>query len=70
MCDSKSFHEVINLGKHPLVNSLVEKRSKEKDPVSIKLNNVKNNFQLTDIIDANEIYTISTIYIFLQICLD
>ena len=26
MCNSKSFHEVINLGKHPLVNSLVEKK--------------------------------------------
>ena len=26
MCNSKNFWEVINLGKHPLVNSLVEKK--------------------------------------------
>ena len=43
MCTSKSFHEVIDLGKHPLVNSLVEKRSKKKILYSqLKLNNVKN----------------------------
>lgn len=60
MCNSKSFHEVINLGKHPLVNSLVEKKDlKKKDPVfSIKVKQCKkcNLIQLTDIIDANEIY--------------
>jgi len=60
MCYSTSFFEVINLGLHPLVNSLVEKKNiKKKDPVfPIKLKQCKKCklVQLTDTIDANEIY--------------
>ena len=60
MCNSNRFWEVINLGKHPLVNSLVEKKNLyKKDPVfSIKVKQCKNCklVQLTEIIDANEIY--------------
>ena len=60
MCNSSKFREVINLGKHPLVNSLVEKKDiKKKDPIfPIKVKQcVKCNLvQLTEIIDANEIY--------------
>ena len=42
-CVIKSFHEVINLGKHPLVNSLVEKKDLKKKILfsQLKLNNVK-----------------------------
>jgi SAM-dependent methyltransferase len=60
MCYSKSFFEVINLGLHPLVNSLVDKKNiKKKDPVfPIKVKQCRKCklVQLTDIIDANEIY--------------
>lgn len=44
MCNSTSFIEVINLGLHPLVNSLVSKKDiKKKDPVSqLKLSNAQN----------------------------
>ena len=60
MCNSTKFFEVIDIGNHPLVNSLVEKKNlKKKDPVfPIKVNQCKKCklIQLTDIIDANEIY--------------
>ena len=60
MCDSKNFWEVINIGKHPLVNSLVSKKNlKYKDPVfPIKVRQCKKCklVQLTELIDANEIY--------------
>lgn len=60
MCSSKSFYNVINLGKHPLGNSLVSKKDiKKKDPVfPIKVKQCKKCklVQLTEIIDANEIY--------------
>ena len=60
MCDSKSFWNVINIGKHPLVNSLIEKKNlKLKDPVfPIKVKQCKKCklVQLTEIVDANEIY--------------
>ena len=60
MCNSTKFFQVIDIGKHPLVNSLVEKKNlKKKDPVfPIKVNQCKKCklIQLTEIIDANEIY--------------
>ena len=32
MCESKKFTSIVNLGKHPLVNRLVEKKNlKQKD---------------------------------------
>ena len=30
MCNNKSFNSVINLGKHPLVNSLISKKELQK----------------------------------------
>ncbi len=60
MCNSKAFLEVINLGLHPLVNSLVNKKDiKKRDPVfPIKVKQCRKCklVQLTDIIDAYEIY--------------
>ena len=60
MCSSKNFHEVINIGKHPLVNSLVDKKDlRKKDPVfPIVVEQCKKCklVQLVNIIDANEIY--------------
>ena len=60
MCNSTKFFQVIDIGKHPLVNSLVEKKNlKKKDPIfPIKVNQCKKCklIQLTEIIDANEIY--------------
>ncbi len=60
MCESKKFAKVIDIGRHPLVNSLVSKKDlKFKDPtfpikvwqcIECKL------VQLKDIVDANEIY--------------
>ena len=33
MCSSRKFTSIVNLGKHPLVNRLVEKKNlKQKDP--------------------------------------
>lgn len=60
MCESKNFDLVINLGQHPLVNSLVPKKDiKKKDPTfSIKVLQCKacKLVQIKDVIDANEIY--------------
>jgi SAM-dependent methyltransferase len=60
MCNSTKFREVINIGKHPLVNSLIKKNQlKFKDPVfPIVVKQCKNCklVQMTEIIDANEIY--------------
>jgi len=60
MCYSTSFTEVINIGLHPLVNSLVSKKDiKKKDPVfpiKVKQCTKCKLVQLTEIIDANEIY--------------
>lgn len=60
MCDSSKFYDVINIGEHPLVNSLISKKNlKFKDPVfPIKVKQCKkcNLVQLTEIVDANEIY--------------
>jgi hypothetical protein len=60
MCESKSFDLVINLGQHPLVNSLIHKADlKKKDPTfSIKVLQCSSCklVQIKDVIDANEIY--------------
>jgi SAM-dependent methyltransferase len=60
MCNSTKFSEVINIGKHPLVNSLIKKdQLKFKDPAfPIVVKQCKNCklVQMTEIIDANEIY--------------
>lgn len=60
MCNNDKFFQIINLGNHPLVNSLIEKNKiKFKDPVfPIELMQCKKCklVQLTKIIDAEEIY--------------
>ena len=60
MCSSKKFYLVIDLGQHPLVNSLISKISlKKKDPTfSIKVLQCKECklVQIKNVIDANEIY--------------
>ena len=60
MCKSTKFDLVINLGQHPLVNSLISKADlKKKDPTfSIKVFQCKSCklVQIKDVIDANEIY--------------
>ena len=60
MCNSTKFDLVINLGQHPLVNSLIAKSDiKKKDPTfSIKVVQCKSCklVQIKDVIDANEIY--------------
>ena len=41
MCNSNKFDLVINLGQHPLVNSLISKKDLKKDPTfPIKFFNV------------------------------
>jgi SAM-dependent methyltransferase len=60
MCTSTRFRVVIDLGLHPLVNSLVSKdHLKRKDPtfpLVVKQCQKCNLVQLVDIIDAEEIY--------------
>ena len=60
MCSSTKFDLVINLGQHPLVNSLISKKDiKKKDPTfSIKVLQCKSCklVQIKDVIDAEEIY--------------
>ena len=60
MCSSKSFFNVINLGKHPLVNSLIGKKELNKKdpiyPIVVKQCRSCKLVQLVNIIDANEIY--------------
>ena len=60
MCESNKFNLVIDLGQHPLVNSLISKKNlNKKDPTfSIKVLQCKscNLVQIKDVIDANEIY--------------
>ncbi len=60
MCSSKKFFSVVNLGKHPLVNSLISKKGlNKKDPVfPLHVRQCKSCklVQLTELIDANEIY--------------
>lgn len=60
MCESKKFTSIVNLGKHPLVNRLVEKKNlKQKDPyfqLHVKQCNRCKLAQLKEIIDSDEIY--------------
>lgn len=60
MCNSDKFDLVINLGQHPLVNSLILKKDlKKKDPTfPIKVFQCKSCklVQIKDVIDAEEIY--------------
>lgn len=60
MCSSTSFRVVIDLGRHPLVNSLVAKKDlKKRDPtfpLVVKQCRKCSLVQLVDLIDAEEIY--------------
>lgn len=60
MCGGKKFRTVIDMGRHPLVNSLVSKENlRKKDPVFplvVKQCQKCNLVQLVNIIDAEEIY--------------
>ena len=60
MCNSTKFDLVINLGQHPLVNSLISKNElKKKDPTfPIRVFQCKfcKLVQIKDVIDAEEIY--------------
>ena len=60
MCSSSKFTSIVNLGKHPLVNRLVEKKNlKQKDPyfqLHVKQCNKCKLAQLKEIIDSKEIY--------------
>ena len=60
MCSSKKFDTVVNLGKHPLVNSLIPKKDLKKIdplfPLHVKQCKSCKLVQLTEVIDANEIY--------------
>jgi len=60
MCDSTKFVSVINLGKQPLVNSLIKKKDLKKKefifPLHVKQCVKCKLVQLVEIIDANEIY--------------
>jgi SAM-dependent methyltransferase len=60
MCDSTKFKVVIDLDRHPLVNSLVSKADlKKKDPtfpLVVKQCQKCSLVQLVDLIDAEEIY--------------
>lgn len=60
MCQSRNLEEVIDFGVHPLVNSLVEEKdlSKAEDVFPLKVNQCQDCFlvQVSDIIDAHEIY--------------
>lgn len=60
MCSSKHFTSVVNLGKHPLVNRLVEKKNiKQKDPsfyLHVKQCKKCKLIQLKEIINSEEIY--------------
>ena len=60
MCSSNNFDTVVDLGKHPLVNSLISKKDlKKKDPtypLHVKQCKSCKLVQLVEVIDANEIY--------------
>ena len=60
MCNNSKFISIVNLGKHPLVNRLVEKKNlKQKDPYfQLHLKQCKQCklAQLKEIIDSDEIY--------------
>lgn len=60
MCDGTKFRTVIDLGRNPLVNSLVSRKDlKKKDPtfpLVVKQCRTCSLVQLVDLIDADEIY--------------
>ena len=60
MCESTRFRVVIDLGRHPLVNSLVSKDDLAKKdptfPLVVKQCQKCSLVQLVDLIDAEEIY--------------
>ena len=60
MCASKKFNSVVNLGMHPMVNSLVTKKNLNKKdptfPLHVKQCKSCKLVQLREVIDANEIY--------------
>lgn len=60
MCDGADFDTVIDLGKHPLVNSLIRKEDLDKQepllPLVVKRCRKCSLVQLVDIIDSEEIY--------------
>ncbi len=60
MCNSTKFDLVINLGQHPLVNSLISKKDiKKKDPtfpIKVVQCKVCKLVQIKNVIDADEIY--------------
>ena len=60
MCNNINFNSVINLGKHPLVNSLISKKELQKKdltfPLHVKQCTKCKLVQLVNIIDSNEIY--------------
>lgn len=60
MCGGSNFKSVINMGKNPLVNSLIDsQQSEEKEPVfTLAVKQCQDCFlvQIKDIVDSNEIY--------------
>lgn len=60
MCKSKKFDLVINLGQHPLVNSLISKKDLNKKdptfPIKVYQCTACKLVQLKEIVDADEIY--------------
>lgn len=60
MCASKKFNSVVNLGMHPMVNSLVTKKNLNKKdptfPLHVKQCKSCKLVQLREVIDADEIY--------------
>ena len=60
MCSSKKFNTVVNLGMHPMVNSLVKKKNLNKKdptfPLHVKQCKSCKLVQLREVIDADEIY--------------
>jgi len=60
MCSSKRFNTVVNLGMHPMVNSLVKKKNLNKKdptfPLHVKQCKSCKLVQLREVIDADEIY--------------
>ena len=60
MCSSKKFNTVVNLGMHPMVNSLVKKKNLNKKdptfPLHVKQCKSCKLVQLKEVIDADEIY--------------
>src|SRR3990167_1280178 len=60
MCDGEKFSSVIDFGKNPLVNSLIEANDLEKTepvyPLKVKQCNKCSLVQIVDVIDSHKIY--------------